>query len=305
MLLVSLESSCFPFNDAWSSVDCCVHISILDLCALWMTCHKTVYFVLCLRPRGDSHTADVDTAPPAEPVYPSTGAPPQLSRDSHMTRTCDKATGSPEQIPPSDADGIVSGQVSNGVGHVESQTSTLCGPPQSRVEHRDIRNINNVVHGADVQNMRTSVAENIVPLRTAPVVPSTSGQTTRIELLPPTAFLFKSDGTPLVSTNGTSEAHASSNSLHVVSPPRLTAEKRECLPRPLSLHPVSATEGAGGDSLGGAASLDELRSRCQFSCAMDELVYIRMELRQCAEHREKLRFVFDSFAASKNVSMIK
>ena len=276
-----------------------------------MTSHKTVYFVLCCRPRGDSHTSDVDTVPPAEPVYSSTGAPPQLSHDSHMTRTCDKATGSPtfaEQIPPLDADRIASrqGQVSNGVGHGESQTSSLCGPPQSRVARSDIRNINNIVHGTDVQNMRTSVVENIAPLGTAPAAPSTSGQTGRIELLPPTAFLFKSDGMPLVSTNGTSETHASSNSRQMVSPPRLTAEKREYLPRPLSLYPAAGTaiEGAGGDSLGGAASLDELRSRCQFSCAADELVYIRTELRQCAERREKLRFVFDSFAASNNFSMI-
>ena len=265
-----------------------------------MMCHKTVYFVLHCRPRGDSHTSDVDTTPPAEPVYPSTGALPQPSHDSHMTRTCDKAT--PEQIPPSDVDRITSrqGQVSNGVGHAEGQTSTLFGPPQSRVERSDIRNINNVALGADVQNTRTSVVKNIVP----PVAPSTSGQTGRIELLPPTAFLFKSDGTPLVSTNGTSETHASSNSRHSVSPPRLTAEKQECLPRPLSLHPP-AIGGAGGDSLGGAASLDELRSRCQFSCAADELVYIRTELRQCAERREKLRFVLDSFAASNHFSIIK
>ena len=220
-----------------------------------------------------------------------------------MTWTCDKATASPEQIPPSDVDRITSGQgqVSNGVGHVKGQTSTLCGPPQSRVESSDTRNINNV----DVQNMRTSVAENIVP----PVAPSTSGQTGRIELLPPTAFLFKSDGTPLVSTNGTTETHAGSNTCQVVSPPRLTADKRERLPRPMSLNPAAGTaiEGAGGDSLGGAASLDELRSRCQFSCAADELVYIRTELRQCAEHREKLRFVFNSFDASNIffLSMIK
>ena len=86
----------------------------------------------------------------------------------------------------------------------------------------------------------------------------------------------------------------SSSSSHLVSPPKLEKNWKH-LPQPVSVRPVAEIniEGAGGDSLGGAVSLEELRSRHQFTSAAEELVYIRTRLKQCAQRLEQLRLVLN------------
>ena len=259
---------------------------------VWVKVNQTVYIVLCwcVRCREDELASDAPiVVHPPLAALASTGT--QQSDDSHMTHAFDKPSCPPIFIEQTHAlDRDRQGLVTNGIAHAEISMSELLDLPQDCIEMSYVQNVDNMVSGADVRSTTKSVMENNV-------LPSGGGWTGQITLLPPTAFLFKSNGMPLVSTNGCDDARLemnSSSSSHLVSPPKLEKNWKH-LPQPVSVRPVAEIniEGAGGDSLGGAVSLEELRSRHQFTSAAEELVYIRTRLKQCAQRLEQLRLVLN------------
>ena len=245
---------------------------------------KAAYRVLCRRcsSRDEEPTSDVRIPPPELTDISASVSQPHPSVVRHKTLIRSESSRSSmcdDHIPAIDVDGDTSrhGVMTNGFMHGVSPTTVLIDSSETKSESRDVQN---VLLEADVQSTAKNGAEKSVPpvtaTRTCTAATSGGGRKHHIALLPPTAFLFKKDGTSLVSNDAQPET-----SSHTMSPTNSTDSKPSLFRETVG--------GAGGDSLGGATSLEELRSRHQFASAAEELVYIRTELQRSEQSREKLR----------------
>ena len=147
---------------------------------VWVKVNQTVYIVLCwcVRCREDELASDAPiVVHPPLAALASTGT--QQSDDSHMTHAFDKPSCPPTFIEQTHAlDRDRQGLVTNGIAHAEISMSELLDLPQDCMEMSYVQNVDNMVSGADVRS---------------------------------TAFLFKSNGMPLVSTNGCDDARLEMN----------------------------------------------------------------------------------------------
>ena len=249
---------------------------------------KAVYRVLyrCCRSREDEPSSDMRIPPPELTGISASVSQPQPSIVRNKTLIGSESSRSPildEQIPDVDGDTSRHGAMTNGFMHDQGPITDRDSAEKKSESH----DVHNVLFDADVQSRARNVAEkSVTATRTCTAATSGGGRKGHIELLPPTAFLFKKDGTSLVSNGNDAHVETSSScSGHTMSPRSV---------KPSLFHESANVTigGAGGDSLGGATSLDELRSRHQFASAAEELVYIRTELQRSERSREKLRSVF-------------